>query len=246
MVVLLEEVDEAISRNTPHSDITRGDMRTIQRIAESILKRNVREQGVLPTASQREITIAHVVTNYDRTKTQTSTTSFTVPPTSAERTTPANRQNSQPTTSQPRQTSQPTASQPRQTRQNSQPTSSQPRQNRQNSSQPTASQPRQSKQRVEIGVWTTIGSSSNTPRHVLAYADQIPRAIACMAIWLVVTFFVGSPISLFWTIPALYWIVKVLLSCLLYALVVSYRCVYIPARVMVAHPRVSSRTCLLD
>ena len=70
IVVTLEEVNTAIAQNAPRTVLTPEQKETIKRLTESILKRNAREQGVLPTALQREITLAHVVTNFNKTRLQ--------------------------------------------------------------------------------------------------------------------------------------------------------------------------------
>ena len=75
VVVTLEEVNTAIAQNAPGTVLTHEQKETIKRLTESILKRNVHEQGVLPTALQREITLAHVVTNFNKTRLQQETVS---------------------------------------------------------------------------------------------------------------------------------------------------------------------------
>ncbi len=168
VIVTLEEVDQAIARNTPQADFSRNDMKTMKRLIEAVLRRNVREQRVLPTELQKEITIAHVITNFNKTKadvqaaaSQPSNVSFNASATGEVHilnTTPACKPHPK---------------------------------------------------REQIGVWTTISSDESHSNQILAYADQVPNAIVCMTIWLLITFFVGSPVTLFWTVPALYSIFQV-------------------------------------
>ena len=75
IIVTLKEVNTAIAQNAPRTALTSAQRETIKRLTESILKRNVREQGVLPTALQREITLAHVVTKFNKTRQQDTTVS---------------------------------------------------------------------------------------------------------------------------------------------------------------------------
>ena len=70
IIVTPEEVNTAIAQTAPRTALTSEQRETIKRLTESILKRNVREQGVLPTALQREITLAHVVTKFNKTRLQ--------------------------------------------------------------------------------------------------------------------------------------------------------------------------------
>ncbi len=170
VIVTLEEVDQAIARNTPQANFSRNDMKTVKRLTEAVLRRNVREQRVPPTELQKEITIAHVITNFNKTKADV----------------------------------QAAASQPSHVSFNA--SANGEAHNIIMNTSP-ACKPRQ--KREQIGVWTTISSDESHSHQILAYADQVPKAIVCMTIWLLITVFVGSPATLFWTVPALYSILQV-------------------------------------
>lgn len=192
VVVTMEEVDQAITRNAPDTDMSRSDMKTIKRLTETVLKHNVREQGVPPTELQREITIAHVVTNLSKTKLEVQAAAVS-------------NLAAQPTVAGGDSTNSVTAR-----------------------AVLGSSPAKQSiTQRVQIGVWTTISSSGEPDQQVLAYADQVPKALACMVVWLIVTFFIATPLTLLWTAPALNGIVQVKRLCLINLIKCPYAVSYV-------------------
>ncbi len=170
VVVTMEEVDQAITRNAPQADMSRNDMKTIKRLTETVLRRSAREQGVLPTELQREITIAHVITNFNKTKMEVqAAASQVITPSTTIAGSNANTV----------------------------------------AARTLGSSPVKKTQRVQIGVWTTISTTGDNNQQVLAYADQVPKALACMIMWLIISFFIGTPLTLLWTIPALNGIIQV-------------------------------------
>ena len=66
VVVTLQEVEEALARHASQLELTSAQKDTIKRLTESLLKRSVQEQGALPTSLQKQFTLEHVVSKFDK------------------------------------------------------------------------------------------------------------------------------------------------------------------------------------
>ena len=227
IVVTLKEVNTAIAQNAPGTVLTPEQKETIKRLTESILKRNVREQGVLPTALQREITLAHVVTKFNRTRFQDSSASPQVSQpisTTSSQQLPitTSRQLSLPTeaptsslangpstvvTPQPADTGrQVNGHNPARRNSFSSVVVSDP-QPANTGRQVNSHNLRQN--RVIIGTWLTYSVNNGPSRPIHAYSDRLQGAIIFASVLLVISFFLGTPLSLVVTVPTLHWILKV-------------------------------------
>ena len=256
VVVTLQEVEEALTRHAPHLELNSAQKDTIKRLTESLLKRNVQEQGALPTSLQKQFTLEHVVSKFDKRRNRSE--NAYVPPSAPPRSTsvpsspehntlppdapPCPYQSSSHSThhqvtqsfvitssasmdhiidgifrtyvtqpsnqasnanpSEPRPT---TTSNGRHTGHNSTPTSH---------LRPTVvANPPSSGDirngRVAVGSWLVYTVNDGPTKTVYAYADQVPRAIVGMVIVMIVLSVLATPLTLFLTIPALYWMMKV-------------------------------------
>lgn len=191
VIVSLLEVEETITRNSPRLELTSAQKETIKRLTESLLKRNVREQGVLPTALQKQFALEHVVSKFDKTsRTGHRNNNGPVAPSQSESSVnslPDNLNESPivPST-QSASTVQPVIS------------------------APTSGDATIHGGRIIIGKWLTYSVNEYSRRPIYAYDDQVPRTKNCMIIIMVIFFFLGSPLSLFCTVPTVYWIYSVI------------------------------------
>ncbi len=193
--VSLQEVEQALTRNAPHLDLTVAQKETIKRLTESFLKRNVRKQGVLPTSLQKQFTLEHVISKFDKTLRTGHRNPFQTFSSSS----------SQIVTESPiviTMMNTQTYVQQSETVIQREPVIS----------TPTFSTTFASHHggRTIIGNWGTYTGSNSVSRIIHAYDDQIPRTVNCMISLMVIFCFIGSPFSLFCTVPAVYWICKVI------------------------------------
>lgn len=187
-VVTTQEIVEAFSRINPHKIATDQDIAVIKELVGTML-RYQEEQGVPTTALQKQVTLAKVLQSYQQGSLQSLLNMYT-----------PHLQLSYTSLVHPQLPSTGLGSE----------------QVVRVEHQPLLSQP-PDPNRVTIGEWTRsrtqgideYGHEIFHERIKYAYTDQIPNAITCMSVFMVICFVVGSPFSLCCTIPGLHWICKV-------------------------------------
>ena len=190
-VVNRQEIVEAFSRISPHKIVAERDIAVVKEVVETMLRYQEEQLRVPSTALQKQVTLAVVLQSYQLGSLQSLLNMYTphLQPLSAGLGEPGVGVIGQLAINRP------------------------------------------DPNRVTIGTWPFVNSyprydaygrpiSTVTNQQIrYAYADQIPKLITLMAVLMVICCVVGSPLSLFCTIPGLYWIRKVhVLAYIIYAL----------------------------
>ncbi len=182
VVVSLLEVEQTLTINAPHLNLTPAQKETIKRLSESLLKQNVREQGVLPTTLQKQFALEHVVSKFDKTP-RTGDRNNSGPVAPSHSSVSSSFVTFSTTNAQSNIQTVPVIS------------------------APTFGDRSASTRggRTIIGTWLTYTVNNGPIQTAYAYDDQVPRTIKCLSLFMVIFFFIGSPLSLFCTVPAIYW-----------------------------------------
>ena len=173
LVVTAQEVDEVLRRHTPHLNLTTTQKDTVKRKTESLLKRNLREHGILPSSQQKQFILERVVLEFV------------------------------PQSNNPRLTSSSGHDIPRGSSSNSArtPVMTQPAPSVVHvTTPPSGGHMDNQRQLVVIGKWWW---NSNV------YSHEVQRVVNGMMIIAILLCVIGTPLTLFFTIPTLYILRKV-------------------------------------
>jgi len=189
--ISMREVEQAILRIAPKLELSQEQKAVIRRMTISLLKRNVREQNVLPTDLQRQCTLEHVILKFDKpSRNRTAAVaevSMPEPHPVMESSAPAVDHFGSPTATTNIEHSQVNLT----------------------FTTTTTSSSSNVRNLTIIGQWGRYQKNNGPIQDIPAYDSHIPKALKCTTILLIIFFFVGTPLSLFFTVPALYWIVLV-------------------------------------